>query len=206
LDLEVFKKSFDYYRGNFKMFEKVIHYLHLNLLSHISCTLSCDNLNSNEEKNIEIMKDDILSIMNLVTLDLKASFNHISSFKKRYTNFKNKRFEEIELQNTITTIALFLLKEKKLIIKLIDDDSLFLYDLINYISTIVSSEESNKNLFIQVLTKGSIKENKENSSKIQFCIGNVDKIIENTILIFLHILGCNNKDINTKLSNEVYYC
>ena len=140
------------------MFEKVIHYLHLNILSHISCTLSCDNLNSNEEKNIEIMKDDILSIMNLVTLDLKASFNHISSFKKRYTNFKNKRFEEIELQNTITTIALFLLKEKKLIIKLIDDDSLFLYDLINYISTIVSSEESNKNLFYDRILKEAIHE------------------------------------------------
>ena len=202
--MEVFRKSFDYYRGNFRLFEKTIHYLHLHILSKICTTISSEFFDSHNQSD-KTDNDNIIPIMKTALLDFKTCFNKSPNYKKRYDNLRNRKLEEAELHNIITNIALAFTKEPRLASGLIDSDSYLLSDLIQYIITINNSQEDSIGLFIQVLTSGKIKNEPDNKNCINIQIAaliSVSKVIENTLHLFVNMYSLD-KNLSEKLNKAV---
>ncbi len=189
LNLEAFKESFDYYRGKLRLFGKSLHNLHLNIIANFS-----------ELINFEITlkeEQEVISILKGILTDLRSCFKNTSNYKKRYEDFRAKKFQEIEIQELVTRIGANISNEPQFSFHLFDDTSVYGFDIINYLKTIQLSGQDPKKYFLDELMKG--KSRKKNDAQIGKIILS---IIENTTIIILNVLA-SPQELALKFVNKV---
>ena len=105
--------------------------------------------------------------MQFILTDLRSCFKNTTNYKKRYDDFKDKKYVEIEIQEVITRIGVNVSKEPQLMYNLVDNSSLFTYDLIAYLSKLSSVKVNNgeKDLFLDKLSDGRLKVKNQYSIK-----------------------------------------
>jgi len=189
LNLEAFKDCFDYYRGKLRLFGKVLHNLHLNVISNLSELVNYDIKEKEEEDTINIMK--------AILTDLRSCFKNTHNYRKRYEDFKARKLQEIEIHELVTRIGVNISNEPQLSYHLVDDTSLFSNDIISFLKSIVDAGNESKKNFIDELMKGKTrKKNDQQCGKILI------SIIENSLIIILNILA-SPPELALKFVNKV---
>jgi len=141
--------------------------------------------------------------MQFILTDLRSCFKNTTNYKKRYDDFKDKKYVEIEIQEVITRIGVNVSKEPQLMYNLVDNSSLFTYDLIAYLSKLSSVKVNNgeKDLFLDKLSDGRLKVKNQAQA-----LNTVVKIVENSVLIIYNIIN-SPREIYDKFVDKVliYY-
>ena len=128
--------------------------------------------------------------MQCILTDLRSFFKNTTNYKKRYDDFRDRKFCELEIHETITKIALNISKEPALVYNLVDNSSLFSIDLIGFLKKI-STSNNDKAKFFDKLTDGKLKvKNPEVAMKI------IVRIVENTIHIIYNLINSPDQVAN----------
>jgi len=190
LNLEDFKLNFDFVRGKLHLIGKLLHNLHLNILANFSEIIHKDD----EEKK----EDNIITILNYISADFRSFFKNTTGYKKIYEDFKERKFGELDIQDTITRIGLNLSKDPQFMYNIVDDQSLFIPDLVDFLTKIVNSKASNnRETFIDNLTNGRYKGKNQT-----IALKTVLRIVENSYCILYNAI-CSPDKLYEKLIKKL---
>ncbi len=176
LDITTLSTHLDIYRCKLRNHAKEINNYHLNILLIITHNLTSQDNNNNYPENKKHLQAIAYSI---------ASFFDRSN--KRYSDFTNRKFVEITIQDTLLKIVCFLSKYAECCFILLKSD--FTNDFVSYINNFVSRKNSdtksettndrksltsakNKDFIMYITEKKKRKMNVENIKKVCYSIIN----------------------------------
>ncbi len=133
--------------------------------------------------------------MQFILTDIRSLFKNTTNYKKRYDEFRDKKFVEIEIQELVTRTVSNLTKEPQLTYHLVDNTSLFSQDLIFYLKKISTSTNSKGN-FLDSLSDGKIKMKNDQAYKV------ILSILENSAQIIYNIFN-SPKEVMDKFVEKV---
>jgi hypothetical protein len=185
MNLENFRDYFEIYRGKLRHFNKTLNKMYLNILSNFSEMSKKPNYTHTQLKlsnGVEDNEDDInmeyAHLLKIVASDLKLFFR-ITYSNKRYPEFKDKKTDNIVIQEVISRILRNLTIFPQITFYL--SDSPFFDDLIEFLFLISDWKETGKDFVAEFLVK-SKKHMTEEAAKA--CIVST---VENCIIIMLNI-------------------
>jgi hypothetical protein len=183
LNLLVFSNVFEIYRGRMKNFNKILNNLHLNILSNFSEIITETNYYQYED------------LSNLISKDIKAYYKNTPNFKRRFEDFQQRKYYEIEIHETITRIGANITRSENSCKNLMN--SLFFEDIIQFLIVIancqskddsqVSEGSNNGPDFILRVNEKKKKTNLEKIKKI------VASILHQSLDIINNILICSDE-------------
>ncbi len=137
--------------------------------------------------------------MKAIVMDLRSCFKNTNYYKQKYDDFKKKKFQEIEIQEIVTRIGTNISNEPQLSYHLIDETSVYINDIIDYIKGIALSGSDPKKNFLDVLMKDKVRKRTDmQDGKI------ILSIVENTITIVTNIFK-SPKELVTKFFKKVRF-
>jgi hypothetical protein len=156
-----------------RTFSKLLNNLHLNVLANISDVIG----------KFEKVEDDFHEdIMRNLMIDIKAYYRKTESHKKRFEDFKRRKFREIEIHEVITRVCTNLTKSSKNAFSLLD--SYFYEDLLEFLVYISKTKKK----FVEEIHMKR-KKGKEEIAKI------TQSIIENSITVINNIFNSEGDTI-----------
>jgi hypothetical protein len=194
--LKDFKENFSIYRGKIKAFSKMLNNLHLNILAMFS-----DINRTNYLENTPSAAQSVHEMLVNVFQDIKSFYRETNNNKKRIEDFKQNKYQEIEIHELITRIIYNLSKVKEIHVLICAEKSITL-DIFEYLIKFSNIKKDN---FIKSLLDSKRKKNPEEVKKFLLSItDNTLGCFRNIFLNVMEISGLSSR--GNKNSIEKFHC
>jgi len=175
------------------LLSKTLNKLHLTVLANFSEIFNIDEQKDVDSESQQLLQDSKKHIL----MNFRSFFKKSTLYVKSYEEFKKIKFEEIEIHLIITRIGVIISKEPLFCFHLVDNTSLFIYDIINFLHNISKAGYHNRRNFIISFSKNILLQKSLLQAGIMFL-----NIVINTTVIVINIF-CSPQEILNNFVQKV---